>query len=180
MAKEEIVYRSLEALAPVNKLLEEAGKAINDRARTLESNGIPEILGAIGGVGAGAVAGAGIMAAGAAGGTVGAAAITSGLATAGSIIGGGMLAGIGVVAAPAVLLGVGGYWLLSERNKKRLAEAKEAALQDAMCKRDAILRELKAKNSDNKGRIEYLNRLVSQLLATIDYLEADLQAANAA
>jgi hypothetical protein len=180
MAKDKIVYRNLEALVPVTKLLEEAGKAVNDKVRTLKSNGIPEILGAVGGVGTGAAAGVGILAAGAAEGTAGAAALTSGLATAGSLVGGGMLAGIGVVAAPAVLLGIGGYWLLSERNKRKLAEAKEAALQDAIRKRDAILRELKAKNTDNEGRIEYLNRLVAQLLTTIDYLEADLQAANAA
>ena len=36
-------------------------------------------------------------------GSAGAAALTSGLATAGGIVGGGMVAGIGVVAAPAVM-----------------------------------------------------------------------------
>ena len=51
---------------------------------------------------AGAVSGvAGVLSGGAAG-TTGAAALTSGLATVGSVVGGGMLAGIGVVAAAPI------------------------------------------------------------------------------
>lgn len=179
MAERKPIYRSLDALVPVRTLLEEAGKAVNDKARTLGSNGIPEILGAVGGVGTGAVAGVGILTAGAAGGASGAAALTSGLATAGGLIGGGMMAGIGVVAAPAVVLGIGGYWFLNKRNANKLAEAKEAVLQEALRKRDAVLRELKATNTENQGRIEYLNRLTAQLVAAIDNLGADIQLAKA-
>ena len=179
MAEKDVIYRNLDALTPVTRLLDEAGKAVNDKTRTLNSSGIPEILGAVGGVGGGAAAGAGILFASAAQGTVGAAALTSGLATAGSIVGGGMLVGIGVVAAPAVILSVGGYWLLSKRNKNKLAEAKEIALQDAVRKRDALLLELKSRNAHNVSRIEYLNRLMAQLLATIDNLETDLRATAA-
>jgi len=180
MPKATIVFQTLEALSPVNKLLDEASKAINDKARVLTTTGIPEILGAVGGIGAGVVAGAGALAAGAATGTTGAAALTSGLAAAGGVVGGGMAVGIGVVAAPAVILGVAGYWLLSERNKKKLAEAKEVALQQAIRSRDAILRELRDQNASNESRIDYLNRLVAQLVGAIEYLEADLRGARAA
>lgn len=89
------------------------------------------------------------------------------------------MAGIGVVAAPAVVLGIGGYWFLNKRNANKLAEAKEAVLQEALRKRDAVLRELKATNTENQGRIEYLNRLTAQLVAAIDNLGADIQLAKA-
>jgi hypothetical protein len=98
------IYRSLGALVPVRKVLDEASAALTDQTRTLLSSGVPEVLGAVAGVGVGTAAGALIVGAGAASGVTGAAALTSGLAAAGSIIGGGMLAGVGVVAAPAVVL----------------------------------------------------------------------------
>ena len=52
--------------------------------------------------------------------------ITSGLATLGAVIGGGMVAGIFVAGAPMALLGVGGYAFLDLRNKHLLREAKDA------------------------------------------------------
>lgn len=52
-----------------------------------------------------------------------AAGITSGLAAAGSIVGGGMVAGIGVLAAPVALLGVGAYAIAKEKKNAKLAAA---------------------------------------------------------
>ena len=46
---------------------------------------------------------------------VSAAGITSGLATAGSIVGGGMVAGIAVLAAPVAVLGIGGYAIVKHK-----------------------------------------------------------------
>ena len=168
-------YETLAALKPLRKLIVEAGVAINDKKRTLLQRDIPELLGAVGGAGAGAVAGAGILSAGAASGAVGAAALTSGLSTAGAIVGGGMLAGIGVVATPAVILGAAGVWAVGRRNKNKLFEAKEALLQEALRKRDALLHELHATNSANTERVDYLTSLVAQLSAAVVNLQADMR-----
>jgi hypothetical protein len=171
------IYESLSALKPIQKLVSEAGAAIDDKARTLFKSDIPEVLGAAGGIGAGAAAGAGILTASAASGTAGAAALTSGLATAGALVGGGMVAGIGVIAAPAIVLGVAGVWAVARRNKRKLLQVKEMLLQEALRKRDALLRELHSTNSSNRERIDYLARLVTQLQATAENLQADLQSA---
>lgn len=49
---------------------------------------------------------------------VSAAGITSGLATAGSIVGGGMVAGIAVLAAPVAVLGIGGYAIVKHKKMR--------------------------------------------------------------
>ena len=70
------------------------------------------------GAATGAGAAAGGVVAGAAAGTSGAAAITSGLAAVGSVVGGGMVAGIAVcMAAPVAGLGAGYgvYWLIKRK-----------------------------------------------------------------
>lgn len=169
------IYESLSALKPIQKLVSEAGAAIDDKARTLFKSDIPEVLGAAGGIGAGVAAGAGILTASAASGTAGAAALTSGLAAAGALIGGGMVAGIRVVAAPAVVLGAAGVWAVGRRNKRKLLQAKEKLLQEVLRKRDALLRELHSTTSSNRERIDYLSGLVTQLQATVENLQADLK-----
>ena len=169
------IYESLSALKPIQKLVSEAGAAIDDKARTLFKSDIPEGLGAAGGIGAGVAAGAGILTASAASGTAGAAALTSGLATAGALIGGGMVAGIGVIAAPAVVLGVAGVWAVGRRNKRKLLQVKERLLQEALRKRDALLREPHSMNSSNLERTDYLSGLVTQLQAAVDNLRGDLR-----
>ena len=171
------LYKSLSALAPVQKLLKEAGKAIEQPERTLQESEIPELLGAAGGIGAGAAAGWGILTVGAAANVSGAAALTSGLAAAGGVVGGGMVAGIAVVAAPAVVLGVAGYGVLAYRNKHKLRAAKELLLQEAIRKNDAILGVLCRQGAANADRVDYLSRLVAQLKAAIENLRGDLKTA---
>ena len=58
-----------------------------------------------------------------------AAGITSGLAAAGAIVGGGMVAGIGVLAAPIALLGVGAYALVKKKKNVKLAAALGTAIK---------------------------------------------------
>lgn len=58
-----------------------------------------------------------------------AAGITSGLAAAGALVGGGMAAGVSVLAAPAVLLGVAGYGIAKRRRKAKLAAALSRAIE---------------------------------------------------
>lgn len=88
-----------------------------------------------------------------------------------------MLAGIGVVAAPAVVLGAAGVWAVGRRNRNKLFETKEALLQEALLKRDALLTELQAINSENQERIAYLMRLITQLEAAVANLQSDLSSA---
>lgn len=54
--------------------------------------------------------------------------ITSGLAAAGALVGGGMVAGIGVLAAPVAVLGVTGYAVAKKRRNAKLAAALATAV----------------------------------------------------
>lgn len=171
---EDEVYQSLSALVPVRRVLDEAGAALADRSRTLLSSGVPEVLGTVAGIGAGTAAGAAIISGGAVSGTAGAAALTSGLAAAGSVVGGGMMMGIAVVAAPAVLLGVGGFIAVTLWNSRRLDQERRALLQEALRKHHAMQEELKSKSTRNRERADYLHALVVKLEDVICNIQGDL------
>ena len=101
------------------------------------ANDIPEIIGAATGVGAGGAIGfATLYHAGITG--LSASGITSGLAAAGSLIGGGMVAGIAVIATPAVVLGIAGYACLSHINRGKHAERTDKLLQQTRQKQNTI------------------------------------------
>ena len=85
--------------------------------------------------------------------------ITSGLAAAGSIVGGGMVAGIGVLAAPVAILGVTGYALAKRRNNAKLA----AALGQAIARLYDIQSRLIA-------NAEYFKEEIAAIKAVIDTL----------
>ena len=173
----EAIYKNLEALAPVEKVLNEVNQALGDQNRSDSDNEeIKEVLAAAGGIGTGAGIGfAGLYFGGMTG--LSAAGITSGLAAAGSIIGGGMAAGVAVLAAPAALLGVGAYAFVSQRNKRKLKEKKEMLLQEAMKKQNAIISELRKASDENNARADYLTKLNILLQSIINDLEGDLKAA---
>lgn len=103
-----------------------------------------------------------------------AAGITSGLAAAGSVIGGGMVAGLGVLAAPAVVLGIIGAAVGAASEDEKLHEAKNLMYQNALKKQTAILKALKEEADADKERIEYLTSLNTLLEAAIKDLEYDL------
>ncbi|MFZ4856787.1 MAG: hypothetical protein ACOYL3_10360 [Desulfuromonadaceae bacterium] len=168
-----INFKSLDALAPVEKVLNEAGVALNDTQRTISTSAIPEVLGGVAGAGIGA---AGSFAALYTLGTAGlsAAGIASGLATAGAVVGGGMAAGIGVLAAPVALLAVAGYGIFARKKHKQLMQAKEMLLKRALQLRDGIIQQLKAESEANKDRLDYLNSLNTMLQAVVRDLQADL------
>jgi hypothetical protein len=105
-----------------------------------------------------------------------AAGITSGLATAGALIGGGMAAGVGVLAAPAAIAGVVGYGLFAKKKNKKLLQAKGELLRSAITKRDAIIKFLGEENEDNKERLDYLNSLNFLLNEAVSDLTDDLTA----
>lgn len=72
-----------------------------------------------------------------------AAGITSALAAAGGLIGGGMAAGIAVLAAPAVILGGVAVGVTSHIRNEKLRESKELLYKNALKKQTAILKALK-------------------------------------
>ena len=103
-----------------------------------------------------------------------AAGITSGLAAAGGLIGGGMAAGIAVLAAPAVILGGVGLGVASHIKNEKLREAKELIYKNALAKQTSILKALKEESNADKERIDYLNGLNILLQSAIKDLQHDL------
>ena len=170
----EMKFQSQEALKTIQKVLDEAGAAVNDKKRTITQSAIPEALAGAVGVGAG---GAISFAALYLGGSVvglSAAGITSGLAAAGGIVGGGMVAGIGVLAAPVAILGAAGVGTASSIRHKKLRESKELCYKEAISKQTAILKALREETDASKERIEYLTSLNTLLQSAITDLKYDL------
>ena len=176
MAKN-VNFKSMDSLKGVSSVINDAGKALQDKRRVILDSEISDVLGAV--VGAGAGAGLSFAALFFGGKVVGlsAAGITSGLAVAGKLVGGGMAAGVGVLAAPVVILGVGGALLVSSKKRKRLKQEKERLLQEAIEKHHAITRALKEEVDATKDRADYLNALNFMLRKAIDELKFDLAAA---
>lgn len=88
-----------------------------------------------------------------------AAGITSGLAAAGALVGGGMVAGIGVLAAPVAVLGVTGYALAKKHKNGKLAVALGVAISK--------LNTIQLRLMDNA---EYFKEEIAGIRATIDTL----------
>ncbi len=167
-------FKDSNSLDSVRKVINEANDALNDKSRTIADSAIPEAL--AGALGAGAGGAAGFAALYFGGSVVGlsAAGITSGLAAAGALVGGGMAAGIAVLAAPAVLLGGTAIGVASNIKNKKLAEEKQALYTKAIEKQNAILQLLKNKIGQSEERIEYLTSLNTLLQAAIRDLQHDL------
>jgi hypothetical protein len=164
MAKDRI-YKNLDALKPVRMLLDEAGSGLLDKTRTIATSSMREVLGAAVGVGAGGALGfAALYGAGTTG--LSAAGISSGLAVAGSLVGGGM--------APGAVLGIVGYAVVSRRNQRKLLEAEEMLFQEASRQRDAVIQQMKEESDANQDRLEYLTALNIRLQEVIKNLEVDL------
>ncbi len=172
--KNEMKFQSQDALKTVQSVIDDADALLKDKSRRIEDSPIGEALAGAIGVGAGAGIGfAGLYLGGSVAG-LSAAGITSGLAAAGGLIGGGMVAGIAVLAAPAVVLGGIGVGVASNRKNKKLREAKELTYKNAVAKQTAIIKALKEESNADKERIDYLNRLNTLLNAAIKDLQHDL------
>ena len=171
--KEDMKFQSQEALVPVQNVIDEAGKVLNDPSLRVEDSAISgAITGALGAGAGGALGFAGLYF----GGTVGLSAvgITSGLAAAGGLIGGDMAAGLAVLAAPAVILGVIGAAIGAASEEEKLHEAKELVYKNAIEKQTAILKVLAFETNADKERIEYLTGLNILLDSAIKDLKHDL------
>lgn len=166
-------FQSIEALQPVVNVVNEAAAALDDKARTTRESAIPEVLGGALGATAGGIAS---FAALYGLGTVGlsAAGMTSALATAGAIVGGGMAAGVFVLAAP-VAIGAGvGVGLAAKLRADQLRQEKERLYEEALRKHQAIIQALKEETDATKERMEYLQSLNTLLTKAIEELREDL------
>lgn len=172
--KKDMVFQSVESLQQIVNVINEAAAAVNDKTRTIRESAIPEVL--AGAIGAG-IGGVGSFAAlyglslvvG-----LSAAGITSGLAAAGGIVGGGMVAGVFVLAAPVALLAAGGVGLASHLRHKQLRQEKERLYKEALKKHQAIIQALKDETNADKERLDYLQSLNILLTQAIKDLKKDL------
>ena len=172
--KKNMVFQSVESLQQVVNVVNEAAKAVNDKSRTIRESAIPEVL--AGALGAG-IGGIGSFAAlYGLGSVVGlsAAGITSGLAAAGGIVGGGMVAGVFVLAAPIAVLAAGGVGLATHLKHKQLRNEKERLYKEALKKHQAIIQAMKDEADANKERLDYLQSLNILLTQAIKDLKKDL------
>lgn len=175
--EKELNFQSLESMQFVVNIVNEAAAALNDKNRTIKESSIPEVL--AGAIGAG-IGGAGSFAALYGLGVVGLSApgITSALAAAGAIVGGGMAAGIFVLAAPVVLLGAGGVALASNLKNKQLRQEKERLYKEALKKHEAIIQAMKFEADADKERLDYLQSLNVLLQQAIKDLRMDMGIAS--
>lgn len=173
-SKKDMKFQSQSALKTVQRVIDDADKALNNKSRRIKDSPISEVLG--GAVGAGAGGAVSFAALYFGGKVVGlsAAGISSGLGAAGSLVGGGMSAGVAVLAVPAVVFGGIGVGAASHYRNKRLREAKELVYKNALAKQSAILKALREETYADKERIEYLTGLNVMLQAAIKDLRHDL------
>ena len=169
----EAVFQNVESLQQVVNIINEEAAALNDKTRTIRESPITEVL--AGALGAG-IGGIGSFAALYGLGTVGlsAAGITSGLAAIGGVVGGGMVAGVFVMAAPVVVLAGGGILLASNLKNKQLKQEKERLYKEALQKHEAIIQALKTEADADKERLDYLQSLNILLTQAIKDLKNDL------
>ena len=171
--KKDMNFQSVESMQSVVNVVNEAAAALNDKRRTIRESAIPEelagALGAgIGGVGSfAALYGLGVVGLSAAG-------ITSSLATAGTIVGGGMAAGVFVLAAPVAILAATSVGVASHLKNKQLRREKERLYKEALKKHDAIIKAIKADADADKERLDYLQKLNILLQQAIKDLRQDL------
>lgn len=174
MKKSEMNFKDQNSLDSVRKVIDEANEALNDKSRTIKNSAIPETLaGALGACAGGAASFAALYFGGSVVG-LSAAGITSGLAAAGALVGGGMSAGIAVLAAPVAIVGGAAIGITSHIKNKKLAEEKHVLYTKALSKQNAILELLKDKAGQSEERIEYLTSLNTLLQAAIKDLKHDL------
>ena len=171
--KKDMNFQSVESMQSVVNVVNEAAAALNDKRRTIRESAIPEVLAGALGAGIGGVCsfaalyGLGVVGLSAAG-------ITSSLATAGTIVGGGMAAGVFVLAAPVAILAATSVGVASHLKNKQLRREKERLYKEALKKHDAIIKAMKADADADKERLDYLQSLNILLQQAIKDLRHDL------
>ena len=171
--KRDMVFQSVDSLQQIVNVVNEAAAAVNDSKRTIKESANPELLAAAHGAG---IAGVGSFAALNGLGVVGlsAAGITSGLAAAGAVVGGGMVAGIFVLAAPIAALAAGGVGVASHLKNKQLRQEKERLYKEVLARHEAIIKALKDEADATQDRLDYLQSLNILLQQAVKDLSHDL------
>ena len=171
--KKDMVFQSVDSLQQIVNVVNEAAAAVNDSKRTIKESAIPEVL--AGALGAG-IGGVGSFTALYALGVVGlsAAGITSGLAAAGAVVGGGMVAGIFVLAAPIAALAAGGVGVAAHLKNKQLRQEKERLYKEVLARHEAIIKALKDEADATQERLDYLQSLNILLQQAVKDLGHDL------
>ncbi|HEM6309882.1 TPA: ADP-ribosylglycohydrolase family protein [Streptococcus suis] len=166
-------FDSMESLQSVVHIVNEADLSILDPNRIIADSPLKDVLAMGLGAGLGGVVSYGALYGL---GTVGlsAAGITSGLAAAGALVGGGMVAGLFVLAAPVAILAGGGLAIANILNQQHLQQEKKRLYKVALQKHQAIIEALKTENQENKERIDYLTSLNILLQKAIKELKEDL------
>ena len=172
--KNKLIYKNIESLQPIVNVVNEAASAINDKTRTIKESAIPEVL--TGALGAGIGGVISFTALYGLGTTVGLSAtgITSGLSAVGHIVGGGMVSGIFVLAAPIAGLAATGVGIASHLKSKQLKQEKERLYEEALKKHQAIIQTLKNEADAYQKRLDYLQSLNILLTQAIKDLRKDL------
>lgn len=172
--KKDMKFQSWDALKTVQAVISDADEALKDSSRKIKDSPIGEAVAGAMGVGLGAGIGfAGLYLGGSIVGLSGPGIMTA-LAAAGHLVGGTAAVGVGVLAAPAVILGGVGVGIAAHVKSKRLREAKELVYKNALAKQTAILKALKEEQEADKERIEYLTGLNVLLQAAVKDLKHDL------
>ena len=151
--KKDMVFQSVDSLQQIVNVVNEAAAAVNDSKRTIKESAIPEVL-------AGAL-GAGI-------GGVGSFAALYG------VVGGGMVAGIFVLAAPIAALAAGGVGVAAHLKNKQLRQEKERLYKEVLARHEAIIKALKDEADATQERLDYLQSLNILLQQAVKDLGHDL------
>lgn len=86
---------------------------------------------------------------------LGAVGVSSGLAAAGALVGGGVMAGVGVLAAPVAVLAAGGFAVARHRRRRRVATLQSQVLAKAVTRQSEVLRCLEADSgATDQQRVE--------------------------
>ncbi|HFI2447354.1 TPA: ADP-ribosylglycohydrolase family protein, partial [Streptococcus suis] len=166
-------FDSMESLQSVVHIVNEADLSTLDPNRVIADSPLKDVLAMGLGAGLGGVVSYGALYGL---GTVGlsAAGITSGLAAAGALVGGGMVAGLFVLAAPVAILAGGGLAIANILTQQHLQQEKKRLYKVALQKHQAIIEALKSENQENKERIDYLTSLNILLQKAIEELKEDI------
>lgn len=171
--KKEIFFKDFKSLEFIKRVINEASEVLNGKVLAISDSKISDILkitlSAIPGaaISYGALYGLGLTGVSAAG-------LSSGLATAGSLIGGGMAAGVFVLAAPIAITKSYGYGKILIKNDEKLHHEKEKLYKLIIEKQDDLNSLLKSDLQANKEQIEHLTSLNFLMKKIIKDLQHDL------
>jgi hypothetical protein len=170
-------FKTLDSLAPVALVIEEAGEAVKDKTRNIMNSPISDILIAVGGVGGGVVVDITVIS------------LIAGkyisklnwpqISHILKVIGrGSAKRGALFLAIPSVVLAAGGSVLAKSINRRQLAQAKERMLKEATAKLHAVLAAQREEIEIDRLRADELKNLCVLLTEYIKKLEEDIASGN--